>query len=71
MKFFTLIIMPDLSLQRSYVDNDMVLAIMKKNPTCKIYRNTNDQVAVLVEDQIYWQDIKQVDVDVKSLNEKG
>lgn len=56
-KFFALIISSDLSLKRMYIDNNMAASLLKEQQNIKIYRQSNDQEAVLVENAVVWKDV--------------
>lgn len=61
-KFYILIIAADKSLKKMWADNNAVFEILKANQEWKVYRSSNDQEAVLVEnDKILWQDVPTVE----------
>lgn len=57
MKFWALIVSSDLSLKRMWIDNTIVINMLKEQPNLKIYRITNDQEAILSEGILLWRDI--------------
>lgn len=63
-KFFALIITADLSLKRMWIDSVIAAMILKEQPNCKIYRGSNDQEAVLIEDTVVWKDVVNEDYKV-------
>lgn len=65
-KFFCLVIKADLSIQRTWMNSDMVLAMITAHKDIKIYRNSNDQVALLIEQvpgltSLVWEDVQTVE----------
>jgi hypothetical protein len=63
-KFFALIIASDLSLKRMWIDSVIAAMILKEQPNCKIYRGSNDQEAMLVDDVVVWKDVPNEDYKV-------
>lgn len=61
MKFYTLIIMPNLTLQRMWIDAEQGKQLIKEH-NCKIYRNSNDQEMMVQEDgSVLWKDVPTVE----------
>lgn len=56
-KFWALIINSDMSFSRIWMGNNSVLSFLVENPTSKVYRISNDQVAKIVDNQILWEDV--------------
>lgn len=63
-KFWTLVIMVDLSLKRIWTNNQEIAIFMKANEGVKVYRISNSQEAVMLtlNDQVLWQDINEIKV---------
>lgn len=61
-KFFALVIMPDLSLKKVWMDNAGAVSTLKENEGAKVYRSTNDQEAILVDingkQEVAWKDVE-------------
>lgn len=56
--FYALIIMSDLSLKRIWTSAEKVADMLKEHKDIKVYRQANDQQAVLQEDgTILWKDV--------------
>lgn len=66
-KTYCLVIGSDLSIQRSWMDGDMVLSLITARTDVKVYRCSTDQVAILVEEvpgltSLVWSDVETVEV---------
>lgn len=66
-KFFALVISSDLSLKRMWIDSNIAALLLKDEPNCKIYRGSNDQEAILVNDVIVWKDVVNEDYKEKAV----
>lgn len=60
-KFYALIITADMQLKKMWMSNEQALAILKENKEVKIYRQSNDQEAVIVGEEVVWRDIPTVE----------
>lgn len=60
-KFYILVVMPNLKLQKTWADADIVVTILNEYKGCKIYRTANDQEAVIVDNQVFWLDVPNVE----------
>lgn len=60
--FGALFITKDLSMKRLYTDNECVLSFLKENKDAKVYRISNEQIAIISVDSndketILWEDV--------------
>lgn len=61
MKFYALIIMPDMTLQRMWIDPAMGVELIKEHK-CKVYKQAHDQELMVQEDgSVLWKDVPTVD----------
>lgn len=66
-KFFALIIMPNLTIERYWMDSSMVKHILEKHEGAKVYRIGNDQVAEIIygdTDDVVWHDVPHKDYKI-------
>lgn len=62
MQFYALIVTTDLKLQRMWMSEAQAGEILKERKDLKIYRQSNDQEAVLQEDgSVLWKTVPTVD----------
>lgn len=61
MKFYALIIMPNMTLQRMWINVEEGVALIKEH-NCKVYQQAKDQEMLLQEDgSVLWRDVPTVD----------
>lgn len=62
MKFYALVLISDLTLKRMWMDSSIAAKLLTERKDIKIYRQANDQEAVLQEDgSILWKDVPTVE----------
>lgn len=61
MKFYALIIMPNMTLHRMWISVDEAVVVAKEH-NCKIYQQSKDQEMIIQEDgSVLWKDVATVD----------
>lgn len=66
-KFWTLVIMKDLSMNRAWVNHEFIVSFLTEQKG-KIYRSDNSQEAVLSDGKILWKDVMEMKIDEQKVS---
>lgn len=62
-KFYAVIVGLNFEIKRVWMTNENILSLLKEKKVGAVFKN--DQQAMLIEDKLYWQDVKHEDFESK------